>query len=214
MRSFAMLLAAVVLVTPAMAFMPAPYIGANLQVNSPTGNFSETDIANDEGGAKTGLGGEVDVGITVGGGSVYLGYRFGKHDADAKYDVGGEIIETSGEWSINRWVLGGRLHILGNTPLPVVPTVGGGVTMGKTDVSAKGSVGENSIDRTETSDNAFGWFLELGALLKPPGPLSLIGNVQYHSFDADYQSQLYDGKVNVAFFTFQIGARLALGPTA
>jgi hypothetical protein len=42
------------------------------------------------------------------------------------------------------------------------------------------------------------------------GNLSLIGDLQYHSFDADYSSSLYDGKVKVSFFTLQVGARLAL----
>ena len=193
-----------------LAFMPSPYIGANLQVNSPTGDFSKTDIANDGAGAKTGLGGEVDVGITSGSGSIYAGYRFGKHSADAKYDVAGQSTKISGDWSINRAVIGLRWHILGSTPLPLVPTVGGGVTIGKTKTSLSGTSGDQSYNTDESSKTSVGWFLELGGLLKPPGPLSIIGDIQYHSFDADYQSQLYNGKVNISFFTFQLGARFAL----
>ncbi len=199
-----------VIAVPALALMPSPYIGANLQVNSPTGDFSKTDIANDGAGAKTGLGGEVDVGITSGSGSIYAGYRFGKHSADAKYDVAGQSTKISGDWSINRAVIGLRWHILGSTPLPLVPTVGGGVTIGKTKTSLSGTSGDQSYNTDESSKTSVGWFLELGGLLKPPGPLSIIGDIQYHSFDADYQSQLYNGKVNISFFTFQLGARFAL----
>ena len=192
----------------AFAIVPSPYIGANVQVNSPTGKFRQTDIVDEEGGAKTGLGGELDIGLTSGGGSIYAGYRFGKHSAEASYDT----LRASGDWNINRWVIGARWHILGSTPLPIVPTVGGGVTVGKTKVSAQAASGSQSIDESKTSKSSIGWFLEAGGLLKPPGPLSVIADIQYHSFDAEYESQLYDGKVKVAFFTFQLGARFTILP--
>ena len=206
---YLVILLLLVVALPAFAILPSPYLGANLQVNSPTGDFRKTDIVNEEGGAKTGLGGEIDLGITGGGGSVYAGFRFGKHTS--KGDVG-DSLSVTGDWKINRWVLGGRWHILGSTPLPIVPTVGGGVTIGKTQASASGSAGSVSTSADEVSKSSIGWFLELGALLKPPGPLSVIGNIQYHSFDADYRSQLYDGKVNISFFTFQLGLRYSIIP--
>lgn len=209
MRTFLVLFVAASIAAPALALLPSPYIGANLQINSPTGDFRKTDIVNKEGGAKTGLGGELDLGITGGVGSIYAGYRFGKHTAEASY---ADTLKLSGDWNINRWVIGARYHILGSTPLPIVPTLGGGVTIGKTKVSAKASSGSQSIDESETSKNSVGWFLEVGGLFKPPGPLSVIADVQYHSFDADYQSQLYNGKVKIAFFTFQVGARFSIMP--
>ena len=194
---------------PAFALLPSPYLGANLQVNSPTGDFRKTDIVDEEGGAKTGMGGEIDVGITGGGGSVYAGFRFGKHTAEADY---ADTLSVNGDWKINRWVIGGRWHILGSTPLPLVPTVGGGVTIGKTKTDVSGSSGSVTRSADAVSKSSLGWFLELGALLKPPGPLSVIGDIQYHSFDADYESQIYNGKVNVSFFTFQLGLRYAILP--
>jgi hypothetical protein len=198
--------------TPVLALGPSPYIGANLQVNSPTGDFNKTDVANDGAGAKTGVGGEVDVGLTGANGSLYAGYRFAKHSTNAKYTVGSETGKVSGDWNINRAVIGLRWHIFGSTPLPVVPTVGGGITIGKTKAAVNGSIGGSDYSTDESSQTSLGWFLELGGLLKPPGPFSIIGDVQYHSFDADFKSQLYDGKVNIAFFTFQLGARYALSP--
>ena len=74
------------------------------------------------------------------------------------------------------------------------------------------SSGSQSIDEEATSKSSVGWVLEAGGLLKPPGPLSIIADIQYHSFDAEYDSQFYDGKVKVAFFTFQLGARFAIRP--
>ena len=197
---------------PALALLPSPYIGGNVQVNSPTGNFSKTDIADEQGGAKTGMGGEIDLGITGGGGSIYAGYRFGKHSAEATYETPGGPAKIEGDWNINRWVLGARWHILGSTPIPIVPTVGGGVTLGKTESTAKGSAGGQTYDAAETSSNKMGWFLEAGALLKPPGPFSVIGDIQYHSFDAEFNSDVYDGTVKVSFFTFQLGLRYAFLP--
>lgn len=209
MRTFIILLIVLCVTLPAMALLPSPYIGANLQINSPTGDFRKTDIVNEERGAKTGLGGELDLGITGGGGSIYAGYRFGKHNSEATYN---DTLKVSGDWKINRWVIGARYHILGSTPLPIVPTLGGGVTIGKTKVSATASSPGQSVSEEETSKNSVGWFLEVGGLFKPPGPLSVIADIQYHSFDADYQSQLYNGKVKIAFFTFQVGARFSIMP--
>jgi opacity protein-like surface antigen len=205
MKFITVFLVVVCAALPALALGPSPYIGANLQVNSPTGNFSKTDIIDKDGGAKTGLGGEFDVGIAGERGSIYAGYRFSKHNAKAS---AADTVKLDGDWNINRWVIGARYNLLG--ALPITPTIGAGLTFGKTKLSGTSSAGVLSRSADATSKTSTGWFLELGGILNPAGPLSILGDIQYHSFDANFGSQLYDGKINVAFFTFQVGATFAI----
>jgi opacity protein-like surface antigen len=196
---------------PALAIGPSPYVGVNLQSNSPTGDFKRSDFSNEEGGAKSALGGEVDFGVTGGMASAYVGYRFGKFDANTQAEIPGVgTIEAEGEWKVNRWVLGARWHLFGALPSPINPTIGGGVTIGKTTASAGGSSGGISYETDEDSKASVGWFLEGGAILKLVGNMSLIGDLQYHRFDAEYDTDIYDGTVQVSFFTLQLGARFAL----
>lgn len=195
---------------PAFALVPKPYIGGTLQVNSPTGSFSGSDILHEEGGAKTGIGGEIDVGITGRVGSAYVGYRFGKHKAEAEFLQDITPVKADGDWKINRVVLGARWHLLGSLPTPVLPTLGGGVTIGKTTAAVGGEAGGTRVETAKDSKSSVGYFVEGGVIVRGPGNLSLIGGLQYHSFDADYSSDLYNGKVKIAFFTFQAGVRIKL----
>jgi hypothetical protein len=196
---------------PALALVPKPYIGASIQSNSPTGDFAGEDLASKEGGAKSGMGGEVDLGISGGMASAYIGYRFGKFDASSSATIPGVgEVKATGEWEVNRWVIGARWHLLGSLPTPIFPTLGGGVTIGKTTAGVGGSTGGETLSIKEDSKSSVGWFLEGGAVVRLIGNMSLIGDVQYHRFDADYSSDLYDGKIKVSFFTLQLGARLAL----
>src|SRR3989339_235228 len=133
MKKVILIILIAVFAVPASALVPKPYLGVNLQSNSPTGDFKGKDLSNKEGGAKSGLGGEVDLGITSGMASAYIGYRFGKFDANSSADIPGiGTVSASGEWKVNRWVLGARWHLLGSLPTPVFPTLGGGITIGKT----------------------------------------------------------------------------------
>lgn len=208
MRVLLVLLLAACLAAPALALLPSPYIGGNLQINSPTGKFSQTDVVDKEGGAKTGLGGELDLGISASAGELYAGYRFGKHDVKASYNLPGQTgVGYEGDWKLNRFVFGARWHLL--SILPVSPTIGGGVTLGKTELNIDASAaGTTAQDVAQTSSNKMGWFLEAGAVVQIPGvPLSAVGDIQYHQFNAKFDTPVYDGDVNISFFTFQAGLR-------
>ena len=208
MRTFLVLLMAVCLAAPALAILPSPYIGANLQVNSPTGKFSQTDVADKEGGAKTGTGGELDLGISASAGELYAGYRFGKLNVKASYDLPGQTsVGYEGEWKLNRFVIGARAHLFGS--LPLSPTIGGGITLGKTELNIDAAAADTTAqDVAQTSSNKMGWFVEAGAVLQIPGvPLSVVGDVQFHQFDAEFDTPVYDGNVKISFFTFQAGLR-------
>lgn len=194
----------------AFALVPKPYLGGTLQVNSPTGDFSGTNILSEQGGAKTGVGGEIDAGITASRVSAYVGYRFGRHQAEAEFLQDITPVKADGDWKINRFVLGARWHLFGSLPTPVVPTLGGGVTIGKTTAEVGGESGGVRYETAKDSKSSVGYFIEGGAIVRLPGNLSLLGGLQYHSFDADYSSGLYNGKVKISFFTFQAGVRVAL----
>jgi opacity protein-like surface antigen len=204
MRTLLVLLIAACLAAPALAILPSPFIGGNLQVNSPTGKFSQTDFVNKEGGAKTGLGGEFDVGIGSDMGELYAGYRFGKNNVKSTYTPPvGPSVTAEGEWNLNRFVIGVRAHLFGS--LPITPTVGGGITLGKTKLS--GDVSSNvAQSSSETSSNKMGWFLEGGGLIHfPSAPLSILADIQYHRFNAEFATPLFDVTYDISFFTFQLG---------
>lgn len=210
MRVFVLCMVAIAVAAPAFALLPAPYIGANLQVNSPTGKWKETDIVDEEGGAKTGLGGEIDLGITAGPGSLYAGYRFGQHSVKARYEAGDQSGTYEGDWRLNRFVLGARWHLLGS--LPLSPTLGGGLTIGKTELDADAVIGGTPRSVAQSS-NKTGWFAEVGAILRIPAlPLSAVADIQYHRFAAEFDTDAFNGTFDIAFFTFQAGLQYAFLP--
>ncbi len=197
---------------PALAATPpAPYLGLNLNVNSPTADFANTDLVDKEGGARTGWGGEADLGIDSGPGSIYIGYSWGRHDAEARGQD-----RAINDWTISRGVLGGRLHIFGTTESPIVPIVGGGATIGNSRYTARVSEdgGITYVDRKQTSENSIGWFLEGGAILRSTGPLSVLGSLQYHNFNADFDPVLDIDRVKVSYVKFQLGIRYSLGTSS
>jgi hypothetical protein len=194
---------------PAMAAKsPAPYLGLNLHVNSPTADFANTDLVDKQAGARTGWGGEADLGIDSRPGSVYVGYSWGRHDADARGQD-----RNINDWTVSRGILGARLHIFGTTESPIVPIVGGGATIGNSRYTARVSDdgGITYVDRKQTSENSIGWFLEGGAILRSSGPLSVLGSLQYHNFNADFKPVLDIDRVKVSYVTFQLGIRYNLG---
>jgi opacity protein-like surface antigen len=195
---------------PAFALIPKPYIGVNLQSNSPTGDFKGTNLEDDQGGAKSGIGYEIDLGINSSMESAYVGYRTGKFDAKSSGELMGEEITAEGEWKVDRWVIGARWHVLGGLPTPIVPTLGGGVTIGKTNANASGSGFGQDESVDENSKSSMGWFLEGGVIVRAIGNLSLIGDVQYHRFESEFENEFYDGPITVSFFTLQVGARFML----
>ena len=197
---------------PAVAATPpAPYLGLNLHVNSPTADFAKTDLVDKEAGARTGFGGEADFGIDSGPGSVYIGYSWGRHDADAR----GQDREIN-DWTVSRGVLGARLHIFGTTEFPIMPIIGGGATLGNSRYTARVSDdgGITYEDRKQTSENSIGWFLEGGAILRSTGPLSVLGSLQYHNFNAEFKPVLDVDRVKVSYVKFQLGLRYSLGQSS
>jgi opacity protein-like surface antigen len=213
MRTLLVLLVAVCLAAPALAILPSPFIGGNLQVNSPTGKFSQTDIVNKEGGAKTGVGGELDLGISAGTGELYAGYRFGKNNAKATYTPPvGPSVTAEGDWKLNRFVIGARWHLFGS--LPITPTIGGGITLGKTELNIDAAAADTTVQNVaQTSSNKMGWFLEAGGLLHiPTVPVSVLGDIQYHRFNAKFDTPTFNGAYDISFFTFQLGLQYSFIP--
>ncbi len=204
------LLLALIAIPGIAATPPAPYLGLNLHVNSPTADFAKTDLVDKNAGARTGWGGEADLGIDSGPGSVYVGYSWGRHDAEARGQD-----RTINDWTISRGILGARLHILGTTGTPIVPIIGGGATIGNSSYTARVSDdgGITFVDRKQTSENSIGWFLEGGAILRSTGPLSVLGSLQYHNFNAEFKPVLDLDKVKVSYVTFQLGLRYAFQAT-
>jgi hypothetical protein len=215
MRTFAVLLVLCGLAAaPAFALIPKPYIGGSLQYVNPTGDFSKKDFTSFGGGAKSTLGGEADVGLTNGIGSIYLGYRWNKLDASGDVKVlGNQVGQVSAVWWLDRWTLGLRAHLF-PSPMPITPTVGGGITWGKTDVQAEGRGSAIGLVTSKLSGPSTGWFLEGGVLVYLSKTLSLNGDVQYHQFNAEFKSPVpgiyNNGTVKVSFFTVVAGLRLLL----
>jgi opacity protein-like surface antigen len=187
--------------TTGYSLVPRPYLGASLQINSPTGDFAAKEIRNKQGGAKTGIGGEIDLGITDSRWSAYAGFRVGQLNANTDTVA---LAQKTEKWTLNRVVIGLRWHILGGKPIPVVPTLGGGLTIGGSKADIKTYATGTPATVRETAKTSLGWFIEGGALVRLPWPISLIGDIQYHSFDSKFENL---GTFKVAFVTIQAGIR-------
>jgi hypothetical protein len=193
--------------TPLLAGAAGPYIGGSLQVNNPTGDFSGDEFEEEQGGARSAVGGEIDVGIRAASVSAYIGYRTGKHKAEGRYETPFGDFAVDGTWTMDRWVAGARFHLL---PLPLSPFAGGGITIGKTNAETDGEFQGVVYTASEESKSSTGWFLEGGAILQVGKQLGLIGSIQYHQFDAEFENDFYDGKVQISFITLNAGLRLSL----
>jgi hypothetical protein len=199
----------------AFALVPKPYIGGSLEFVNPTGDFSKKDFTSFGGGAKTTLGGEADLGLTNSMGSAYLGYRWTKIKASGDVVVNGaQIGGVNAWWWLNRWVLGARWNIFGPTPLPITPTLGAGLTWGKSDLDANGSGAAANLKTSKLSGPSLGWFIEGGAIISLTHSLSLTGDVQYNQFNAEFKSPLpgvyHNGTVKVSYFLVGAGLRVLI----
>jgi hypothetical protein len=203
MRSLALFLIIALISLPALAFPPDMFVGGSLEINVPTGDFPDKDFIHQGGGAKLGTGGQVDVGFTNDIGSAYLGYRMCQYSA--KTDTNAIMHTRAEKWTVDRAVIGARWHVFGTRPYSITPTLGGGLTLGKPKLDMKDlSTGATSSKSAKTS---LGYFLEAGALLhEPNSSLSVIANLQYHMYDADFGSGNH-GKFNVSFLSIQAGIR-------
>ena len=217
MRPFILAITLCLLATlPAFALGPKLYAGGSLSYINPTGDFSKKDFTGLGGAAKSTVGGEVDLGVTDKSGSFYLGYRWATHKATGQVQVPGtnEFAAVNATWWLDRWLLGARWHILGELPIPITPTLGGGLTWGKSDLDAMGKGAAQDLKTSKLAEGSIGWFLEAGGLLYLTKALSLTADLQYHNFNAKYNSPvpgvLPNGTVKISFFTAGAGVRINL----
>jgi hypothetical protein len=215
MRWTLWILAAHLLLAASAFAAPRLYLGLNGHLNNPTGDFAGKDLSMEQGGAKTGLGGELDLGIIGNNGSVYLGYSSGVHSASAAITVAGYDITADGDWTIKQWILGGRLNLLNESQSRLIPYGGAGVSLATATASldAGGTWDGRAfepISIDQTSGTTGGWFLEGGVLWKASPAADLLGAVQYHRFTASFDSDLYNGDADIAYVTFSVGVILRL----
>ncbi|MFZ5432324.1 MAG: outer membrane beta-barrel protein [Calditrichota bacterium] len=189
-----------------------PYIGVNLHLSDPHGEFRGSNVLNEEAGASTGLGGQVDVGLASPILSGYIGYRRSFHQADAKGTMPGSSVSVNGDWTISRMIFGFRISVLGSKNTPVKPLIGAGFSTGTMtgDATAKFSPNGQSYSEKATSSAGSGWFYELGFKTKANEGIDFIGQFQYHEFDAKFASEVWNGTMCVSFYTIQLGAAFLL----
>jgi hypothetical protein len=199
------------LVSSSFAIGPKLYIGGNFQGNFPTGDFAGKDVMNQQGAAESGVGGEVDIGIAGPATSAYIGYRFSKHHAETNMTYMGFHVKGSGDWKLNRYVLGVRTSLFPLALVPVKPIIGCGLTTGKTKVSGSGDIGGSLENIDETSNSTIGIFFEAGAQWKiPVTGLSAVACLQYQFFDAQFGSGQSSETYSINFVTLQAGLRYIL----
>ncbi len=204
--STAILLAAV----PALAYRPmnaAPYVGVNLQFNNPTGDFGKARLAPDgglmpgDGAADAGAGVEFDVGLASRNMNAYMGGRFNRFDVNSPDG-------WQGKWTADRFVVGARGNLLTDPMYNVVPTLGGGVTLGNTHL--EGALPGNFVTERR-SDTNLGWFIEGGINAHLTENADLLANLQYHSFGAEFNDIVPGEHFDISFVTLQIGVAVRLG---
>jgi hypothetical protein len=207
MRTLAALILLALLVSPAFAFLPHPYIGALLQENVPSGSFSKSNLSDMQGAAKSSLGGELQLGIIESHGSLYLAYRIARMDAKGTDQVHNSL---SGKWNLDRWSLGARFNILNSLPLPVHPLLGAGLTYGRADAGSLADMMNTRSGAGALAKQSLGWFAEAGAIVNIPMSLHILGSVQYHNYNAKFESgsAFGSGTIKVSYWTVQAGLLL------
>jgi len=182
-----------------------PYVGLNLQFNSPTGDFGNEDIGVlGNGAAQTGTGVELDVGMASPQFSAYAGVRGVKFDTDThdpNYDA---------EWTANRFVLGMRGHLFSDRDTNILPTLGGGVTVGQTRLEETFLHPDGGVEVIKQhSETSIGWFLEGGMLAYLSPQVALNANLQYHNYGAHFDPYpLGSGNFTISHLTLQIGVNV------
>jgi hypothetical protein len=191
----------------ALAQVPHLFFGASAQWNAPTGDFGEAadDVEGTLHGNAAGvMGGEFDVGAVSDNGQLYVGYRI--VDFDQK-NSDGDV-----EWKNNsRWLAGFRWHLLGTLASPITPTLGGGLSVGKTKGIFKQQGPADDLIQELTSDNTWGWFIEGGGAARLPQlPLMLNAGIQYHRYTASFESEYVDVSFKISYLTYLLGAQIYL----
>lgn len=205
MRITTLLCAAVLGLCVSNSFAVAPhlFIGGNAQWNAPTGDFGEAGDDVDgtirHGNAAGILGGQVDLGLTSTAGQAYVGFRIVNFD---ERQANGDV-----EWKDNsRWLAGIRLNVL---PTPLTPTIGGGLSVGKTKGVFKQPGPVDDLIEELTSPNTVGWFIEGGAVARlAETPLAVNAGIQYHHYNASFESEFVDIDFSISYLTYQLGAQI------
>lgn len=186
----------------ALAFDPHFYVAASAKWNQPTGDFGNAvdDFTEDirSGNADATLGGEIDAGINHRYGQAYLGYNM------VKFDKKSEGLEWSGN---SRMILGFRWFIIPQLATAVVPTLGGGISVGRDKAKIKNPQDNGVLEEIEAA-NSFGWFAEAGANFRiRPTHLMFQAGLQYHRYNAEFDNSFTDNaKLSVSYMSALVGA--------
>ena len=201
LRTFVMALLSLLFVSPVLAYKTRPYAGLNVNVNVPQGDFGGNNLAAEEGGARNGYGVEVDVGLAGDIADAYVGYCIGVHDAESSAFGA----RAEGDWTINQWVAGVRVHpkrLLGQSFMPLL---GLALTGSRATADATGYIFGDTLTAKETSENEISVMLEGGCLVKMSAPSDLVLTLQYHDFDAYFDHPLWNGSLNISYLTLHLG---------
>ena len=206
MRTLVIVSTAILLVSlPAFAYHTRPYIGINLHLNSPTGDFADDEFAPGDGLAEGGPGLGAEIGMASRAMSAYIGLRGARFDTQEQPD-------WSGEWTTNRLVIGLRGHLFAEEGASVLPTIGGGITYGRTRLEQQSRVGDIVFISDDRSDPSIGWFLEGGLMAWLSNNAALLADLQYHSFaaDFDFENNGNEERFDITFVTLQLGIAVML----
>lgn len=181
------------------------------------GDFSGTDILNEDGCAKTGFGGELDFGFEANGAQFYAGYQLSLHTAEGKIKgipaYGIPDITGTGDWKFSRVVLGTRI-MLSNDTTRIRPLIGGGVTIGKSTIDPTLQSGTTTSTFSLSSSTSMGLFFEGGMITRVGPGMDLLALLQYHRFEANMQGDLpaavmggdsYSSAMTVTYLAVRIG---------
>ena len=176
-------------------------------MHNPVPDIDGKNLHETEGGAKTGYSVEGDVGLAGDIADAYLGYMYCMFDAGASaarfFFYGASDIE--GEWTINQWILGARLHARRSNPGAIMPFAGLALSWSRVTADASGIVFGDTVSTSAQSDSEVSPMLEGGFLVRLSSVAEFLAALQYHDFDASFDHPLWNGSLNIAFVAFQGG---------
>ncbi len=206
---FIALVGAVVL--PAHAADLHPFVSGTFNVNVPTEGFADGNFSRQQGGARPGIGEEVEAGLSSGTFSSYLGYRWEHFDATGHLSLGTDTYHADGVWRIFRWVLGARWRVVDKDG--AVPLIGAGFTWERTDITMRAANTPVPLSTVKMSGPSLGWFAETGVEIPVGKRIDLIGGVQFHHQISPVNSTtpgVLHGQVPISHMTAEAGFRLNL----
>lgn len=175
-----------------------------LQLSVPSGDFSGTNTLNEEGGAKTGFGAELSAGFASPYACGYIGFSTVKHEAEGDSRYFHRRVTASGDWLVNRLIVGIRLY-MAPPRLPVRPLIGTGLTSGKMRADAIGWAGNDTLSVDEVSENEIGLFGEIGGIYRMSRVADLLVTAQFHRFSASFDSEIWAGTIHVEYMRYSLG---------